>query len=117
LKNSPTNGSEARRSRHDRLAGKPRPTLVIQANAFDVPRHYAVAVNVFVLDDDLAEIDADAELDAALLRNAPSLSNTIARATLENSTKSPSPVVLTMRPRCRAILGSAPSRRSALNAV
>jgi hypothetical protein len=37
-----------------------------------------------------------------------------ASTTLANSTSNPSPVVLTMRPRCSAIFGSTSSRRSAL---
>ena len=40
-----------------------------------------------------------------------------ASTTLANSTSMPSPVVLTMRPRCSLILGSTTSRRSAFNAA
>jgi len=39
-----------------------------------------------------------------------------ASTTLGNSTSSPSPVVLTMRPLCSAIFGSIRSRRSAFEA-
>jgi hypothetical protein len=40
-----------------------------------------------------------------------------ASTTLANSINNPSPVVLTMRPRCSLILGSPSSRRIALNAA
>jgi hypothetical protein len=65
----------------------------------------AVPVGVVLVDDDVAEIDADAELDAGTLslRNAISRCSSTAQrtasTTLANSTKSPSPVVLTMRSR------------------
>ena len=40
-----------------------------------------------------------------------------ASTTLANSTRRPSPVILTMRPRCSTILGSPTSRRTARNAA
>ena len=83
----------------------------------------AVAEDVAVLDDDVAQVDADAELDAPVL-GTPAFRSAIPRCTstaqrtasttLANSTSSPSPVVLTMRPRCSAIFGSLSSRRIAL---
>ena len=67
-----------------------------------------------VVDDDVADIDADAELRSRSLGGTPALRSAIARCTstaqrtasttLANSTSTPSPVVLTMRPRCSAIL-------------
>ena len=87
----------------------------------------AVAEDVAVLDDDVAEIDADAKFDAPLCRGRRRCARAIPRCTstaqrtasttLANSTSSPSPVVLTMRPRCSAILGSTSSRRCALKAA
>ena len=92
------------------------------------PRRHidAVAKDVAVLDDDVAEIDADAELDAPIL-GTPALRPAIpcwistaqatAFTTLVNSTSMPSPVSLTMRPLCSAILASTSSLRLALNAA
>ena len=67
-------------------------------------------------------IDADAKLDA-LSAGTPALRSAMPRCistaqrtastTLANSTRMPSPVVLTMRPRCSAIFGSTSSRRRA----
>ena len=84
----------------------------------------AIAEDVVAVDDDVAEIDADAELDAlsagtpALRSAMPRCTSTAQRTastTLANSTSRPSPVVLTMRPRCSAILGSISSRRCAFS--
>ena len=86
----------------------------------------AVAEDVVPVDDDVAEIDADAKLDprstgtlgiALGHRRCTSTAQRTASTTLANSTNSPSPVVLTMRPRCSAIIGSTNSRRIALNAA
>src|SRR6201997_865901 len=83
----------------------------------------AVAIEVVALDDHIAEIDADAQIDALSAPTPVSRSGIAcctataqrtASTTLANSTSIPSPVVLTMRPLCSAILGSTSSRRSAL---
>ena len=67
----------------------------------------AVAEDVVVLDDDVAEIDADAEFDAPVLGDVVvavgmprwiSTAHSTALTTLANSTSMPSPVSLTMRP-------------------
>ena len=80
----------------------------------------AVAVKVVALDDDVAEIDADAELDAlgwrkSLLRSAMPRWTVAAQrrasTTLANSTSAPSPISLTMRPWHASIAGSISSRR------
>ena len=80
-----------------------------------------VAENVAILDDDVALMDADAQLDAAgplgHRRLGPAISRWTSTAqrsastTLANSTRNPSPVVLTSRPRCAAIVGSITSAR------
>src|SRR5258708_29443179 len=80
----------------------------------------SVAENVALVDDDVALMDAEAELDP-LVRGTSALRAAISRCTstaqrtasttLANSTSKPSPVVLTMRPRCSAILGSISSAR------
>jgi len=84
----------------------------------------AVAVNVVAVDDDVADIDSDAQGDALVVGMSASRS-TIARwistaqrtasTTLGNSTSTPSPVSLTMRPRCFLIFGSVSSRRCAFS--
>ena len=67
----------------------------------------AVAKDVAILDDDVAHIDADTQIDALVcwqraLRSATAAwilaAQCKASTTLANSTKRPSPVVLTMRP-------------------
>jgi hypothetical protein len=66
-----------------------------------------VAEDVTVLDDDVADVDADTELDAMVGGNGAlplaiaactSAAQRNASTTLANSTSKPSPVVLTMRP-------------------
>ena len=84
----------------------------------------AVAVNVVAVDDDVADIDSDAQGDALVVGMSASRS-TIARwistaqrtasTTLGNSTSTPSPVSLTMRPRCFLIFGSVSWRRCAFS--
>ena len=81
----------------------------------------AVAENVVVLEDHVAQIDADAELDPSRRRHigiaaAPSArctsaAHVTASTTLWNSTSMPSPVVLMIRPRFLAMEGSMSSRR------
>ena len=80
-------------------------------------RHvHAVAEDVVTVDHDVADMDADAELDALVRVRSPILRSAMPRCTstaqrtasttLSNSTSRPSPVVLTRRPRCSAIFGS-----------
>jgi transposase-like protein len=66
----------------------------------------------------VTEINTDTELDTSSVRNPGipcghfklnSTAQRTASTTLANSTRRPSPVVLTMRPRCSLILGSARS--------
>ena len=80
----------------------------------------AVAVNVVWRHDDVAEIDADAQIDAAVLRQpgvprevsrCTSKAQRTASTTLPKSTRAPSPVCLTMRPRCSRTFGAMTSRR------
>jgi hypothetical protein len=87
---------------------------------------HAVAMDVIVLDDDVAEIDADAEPDLPILRHVPSaLRHALLQfnraphgvTTLANSTRAPSPINLTMRPWCAAIFGSMNSLRCAFSAA
>src|SRR6267143_1677184 len=72
----------------------------------------AVAVDVAPVFDDIAEIDTDAELDPPLHRNGGvahgHLALHIHRAAhcIDDAAELPSPVVLTMRPRCSLLLGS-----------
>jgi hypothetical protein len=70
----------------------------------------AIAEDIVALDNDVAEIDADAELNALVRRNSllreaisccTSIAQRTASTTLANSTRIPSPVVLTMRPDAR----------------
>jgi hypothetical protein len=84
----------------------------------------AIAENVVPIDDDVAEIDADAKFDTRFGRHTGispghlSLhvnAHRTASTTLANSTNNPSPVVLTMRPRCSTIRGSTKSRLIAFN--
>ena len=73
---------------------------------------HAVAENIVVLDDDVADMDADAEVDALGLGHARHCArpcragrrrrSATASTTLANSTSRPSPVVLTSRPLCSA---------------
>jgi hypothetical protein len=86
----------------------------------------SVTVDVATVFDDVADIDPDAELDAAIGRHigvsrrhlALHLDGTsTAATTLGNSINSPSPVVLTMRPRCSLTFGSPISRRIVLKAA
>ena len=73
----------------------------------------AVAIDVAVLDDDVAEIDADAKHDAPVVLGTPALRSAMPRChsiaqrtastTLVNSTRMPSPVVFTIWPLCSAI--------------
>ena len=87
------------------------------AQALDPGRDVdAVAIDGAALDDHVAEVDADAVADAALLRQRPGLAPAIARwistaastasTTLPNSTMAPSPLRSTKRPPCRARSGS-----------
>ena len=73
----------------------------------------AVAEDVVAFDDHVAKIDADAELDPAVGRQLslrPAMPRWIAAeqatalTTLGNSTSMPSPISLTIRPRCSAML-------------
>jgi hypothetical protein len=85
----------------------------------------AVAVDVVVVADDVAEIDADAEFDAPLGRHIGvalghsllHLDGAAHRIDDAGATSIPSPVVLTTRPRCSTIFGSASSRRIAFSAA
>src|SRR5216684_1084515 len=82
---------------------------------------HAIAENVTSIDDDVADINANPELDALLIwylgiaLGHPALDIKSAahcvHTTLLNSASSPSPVFLTTRPRCSAILGSTRVRR------
>ena len=76
----------------------------------------AVAEDVVALDDDVAEIDADAECRCASARHVRDCASAIAAldlrrrsstasTALPNSTSAPSPIVLTMRPWCAATAG------------
>src|SRR6516162_2422601 len=85
-----------------------------------------VAEDVASVADDVSEVDADAELDPPRFRNIrvarghPSCTSTAQRTastTLENSISNPSPVVLTIRPRCSLTFGSPSSRRIAFSAA
>jgi hypothetical protein len=82
----------------------------------------AVAIEVIALDDHVAEMmpmRSSMRLSAVTLVFRSGIACCTATAqptastTLANSTSNPSPVVLTMRPRCSAIFGSTSSRRSA----
>jgi hypothetical protein len=69
---------------------------------------HPVAKDVVVIVDDVADVDADAALDALVLRNAGvALGHATAQRTastaLANSTSMPSPVVLMILPRCSLI--------------
>ena len=87
------------------------------ANASSRAAVDAVAVDVVAICYDVVEIKPDAEPNALFLGLA-AFRSTIARCTstaqrtasttLPNSTSMPSPVVLTMRPRCSRILASDP---------
>ena len=94
-------------------------------NAFERERDVdAVAEDVVVVDDDVADVDADAEFDpircgTSALRSAmprwTSIAQRTASTALANSTSMPSPVVLTMRPRCAAMVGSTRALLAALS--
>ncbi len=67
----------------------------------------AVAIEIAVLDDHVAQIDADAQHDApvvgeirfaALMRSCSSTAQSTAFTALANSASTPSPITLTMRP-------------------
>jgi len=82
----------------------------------------AIAVKVVALDDHIAEVDGATQFDAVVRRDTRvSLGHrllNVDRAAHRiddagNSTSRPSPVVLTIRPWCSAIVGSRSSRRSA----
>ena len=75
----------------------------------------SVAENIVVVDDDIADVNADPKLDPEVLRHVGvslaisrwiSTAQRAASTALANSTSMPSPVVLTIRPRCAAIAGS-----------
>jgi len=78
----------------------------------------AIAKDIVVVDDDVADVNADAEFDSGVLRHIGILPG---HAALEldrrarrihragDSTSLPSPVVLTIRPRCVAMVGSTAS--------
>jgi hypothetical protein len=79
----------------------------------------AVAKDVFPFDDDVADVDADPELDRrgfgatgiALPKLPLNFDGTVKASTaLANSTSAPSPMSLTMRPEWAAIVGSINSR-------
>jgi hypothetical protein len=81
---------------------------------------HPVAEDIVVLHNDIALMNADTELDAIVARCSdisliypvlPWVAQRNASTTLENSTSKPSPVVLTMRPRCSVIFGSTTSVR------
>ena len=81
---------------------------------------HSVPENVVILDNDIALVNADTKLDAIIARcSGTSITDMCchwvaqrnASTTLENSTSKPSPVVLTMRPRCSVIFGSISSAR------
>ena len=104
-----------RKANAARLADRLQPRRDVDAVAHEV----AVA-----LLDDVAEMDADADLDALVSGNAgvalgepasaPRWRERTASTTLRNSTTAPSPVRLTMRPLWIAIVGSIRSLRSVL---
>src|SRR5262249_2930619 len=81
-----------------------------------------IAEDIVLLDDDVALVNPDTELDA-LLRGHLSVPLGDSPLELERATQriddahelyqQPSPVVLTIRPRCSTILGSTSCRRSA----
>ena len=84
----------------------------------------AVAEDVVIVDDDVADVDTDPEFDPDILRYVwlfcpamprwISIAQRAASTALANSTSMPSPVVFTMRPRCAAIAGSTSVFRSLL---
>jgi hypothetical protein len=80
----------------------------------------AVAIEVVALNERLMPMRSSMRLSAAVsvsrsgIACCTSAAQRTASTTLANSTSRPSPVVLTMRPRCSAIVGSRTSRRSAL---
>ena len=95
-------------------------------DAFKARRNVdAVAENIVVVDDDVADVNADAKFDPGILRQTsafcaamPRWTSTAQRAAstaLANSTSMPSPVVLTMRPRCAAMVGSTSAFLTALS--
>ena len=85
-------------------------------NAFEAGSNVdAVPEDVVVIDDDIADVNADPELDPYILGHdtfwsaMPRWTSTAPRTAstaLANSTNMPSPVVLTIRPRCLAMVGS-----------
>jgi hypothetical protein len=84
----------------------------------------SIAEDVAFLDDDVADVNPDAQFDAPVgrlagiaLSHAALLldSAAVAPTALLNSIRMPSPVRLTIRPRCSAIVGSGNSRRWALS--
>jgi hypothetical protein len=69
--------------------------------------------DIVVVDDDVPDVDADPKFDPCVLRQSGILLghaaldlNRTASTALANSTSMPSPVVLTIRPRCLANVGS-----------
>jgi hypothetical protein len=74
-------------------------------------------VTVLLLDH-VAEMDPDAEFEPALARRSTvpfcsAMAQRTASTTLRNSIRRPSPIRLTTRPRCAAMVGSTRSRRRA----
>ena len=74
----------------------------------------AVAIEVAALDHHVAEVDSDAKDDppilgqpwlAASMASCSATAHSTASTALANSTSTPSPITLTMRPRCLAISG------------
>jgi len=94
-----------------------------RSDAFDARRDVdAIAKNIVAFDDDVADIDADAELDRIGFGSAGIvLANVLldldrtgnASTALPNSTSMPSPISLTIRPEWAPICGSTRSRRKA----
>ena len=92
----------------DLIANRLRPRSRRPGNALHPRRDiHAIAIDVVAFDDHVAEIDADAKFDAAILRHWRCVSrisrwisaaHATALTTLANSTSMPSPVSLTMRP-------------------
>ena len=84
----------------------------------------AVAKDIVVIDNDVADVDADPKFNPPDLAAQPAFCSAMPRCTsiaqraastaLANSTSMPSPVVLTIRPRCSATVGSTRDFRVAL---
>ena len=85
----------------------------------------AVTIEIAALDHDVTQVDADAQHDtsrasgrspfAAAMPRCRSTAHCTALTALPNSTSTPSPVTLKMRPWCRATSGSSTSFRRAFS--